>query len=803
MRTRNLTLALFFLLFSNFLFAQGFGKSELLKEWYFIQEDVKLGNRITLDHSNWDKVIVPHDWSVENFASPDLSSCTGYLPGGIGWYRTEFETKPEQIGKKLYLYFEGVYNRSEVYINGVWLGKRPNGYISFMYDITPYVKTDAENVIAVRVDHSLEADSRWYTGSGIYRNVHLLTASQLHIDQWGVYYTAKVLSNEKASVNIETTINNHSEKGSALILQELLDEEGKVIAKTKKTFQVSGKEKNTLTQQLTIANPNLWSIEKPYLYKLNTKVVKNGKTVDETTTNVGIRKLTFDRDKGFALNDKWMKIKGVCLHHDAGVLGAAVPKVVWKERLLKLKEIGVNGIRMSHNPQATDLYDLCDELGFVVMDEGFDEWEFPKKKWLTGWNHGTPGFQGSADFFHEWNKTDLRDLVLRDRNHPCIIMWSIGNEVDYPNDPYSHPVLDSAGIGQIHALGYKKDQPHAERLGYFAKELAAEVRKLDTSRPVTAALAGPVMSNFTDYPGALDVVGYNYTESRYQLDHDTYPERILYGSENRHDLEAWKAVTDNEFIFGQFIWTGYDYLGEAGQYPSRGFVTGMCNQANQIKPRGYFRKALWNEKPNVYVGTYPVPKRNYISMDAPQIWNYEDGQEIRVVCYTNCEEAELLLNGKVIGERKPYNEERAIIHWDVEYKPGELEVVCYNNQEVAAKDLIFTNSAPAKIIANSSTNSLSGKYDVAIVNLDIVDENGNVVTLADNNITCNVLGNGELLGLENASNNVAENYLDNKHRCKNGHLVAYIRSTDDEGEINVEFTSPFLEKATVRFEIKK
>ena len=779
--------------------APGFGQSSQLHDWFFHLGDVTLGGRESLDHSQWQKVTVPHDWSVAYPASPDKASCTGYLPGGIAWYRTDIPISATQTAKRMYLYFEGVYNKSEVFFNGKWLGKRPNGYVSFLYDITAYVKAGKKNVVAVRVDHSQDADSRWYTGSGIYRDAHLVTASPIHIGLWGVGYTATLINSQMATVDIATNIENHeASEASIHVTHQLIDPGGMSVSTQSKTISVAANAPNTVAMQLEVNNPKLWGLEQPNLYTLKTTLEKDGKVVDENTTKVGIRSLTFDANRGFALNGHWLKIKGVCLHHDAGVLGAAVPKQVWHDRLVKLKEIGCNGIRTSHNPQATDLYDLCDELGLLVIDEAFDEWEYPKKKWIKGWNIGDPGFQGAADYFREWGLRDLQSIVKRDRNHPSIIMWSIGNEVDYPNDPYSHPVLDSKGIGQYHVSGYKKNQPHADRLGDIAKELAAEVRKIDTSRPVTAALAGAVMSNETDYPGALDVVGYNYTESRYKIDHEKYPQRILYGSETRHDLAAWKAVTDNDYIFGQFIWTGFDYLGEAGPYPSRGFTTGMVDLANNIKPRGYWRKALWSDEPMAYVGTYPTKGNSKrLSIDAGQNWNYQDGQLIRVVCYTNGDEAELLLNGKVVGGKKPYNHEQAIIHWDIPFEPGVLSVVAYEKGEKVAVDEIKTSARPYGIEVSATKPVLTGKMDVAVIRLRIVDENGNLVYLADNEVTCSVKGPARLLGLENASNNVAENFRTNTLRCKNGRLVAYLQATAESGQVEVGFTSTLLRNADI------
>ncbi|MFR9624318.1 MAG: glycoside hydrolase family 2 TIM barrel-domain containing protein, partial [Rikenellaceae bacterium] len=519
------------------------------------------------------------------------------------------------------------------------------------------------------------------------------------------------------------------------------------------------------------------------------------KKIDETTTNVGLRKLTFDANKGFALNDVPTKMKGICMHHDAGALGAAVPKEVWIRRIEQLKSIGCNAIRLSHNPQATDLYDVCDSLGMMVKDEAFDEWEYPKKKWITGWNKGKPGFQGSSQYFREWSKRDVADMVKRDRNHASIVLWSIGNEVDYPNDPYSHPVLDKgAKVGQTYDAGYKPELPNANRLGEIAEELATVVRKYDTSRPVTGAMAGAVMSNETGYPNAIDVVGYNYTEYRYDQDHKTYPNRILYGSETRHDMAAWKSVRDNDFIFGQFIWTGYDYLGESGVWPSRGFTTGMIDLAGNIKPRGYHRRALWSESPTIYVGSYVArPNEKNVSTHAPQLWNYDEGQMVRVVAYTNCEEAELLLDGKVIGDKKPYDDSNAVIYWDVPFKAGELSVKGYNKGKVVADDSMKTFSAPVRLVAKLDKSTISKDREMAHLFVEVQDKDGNVVTLADNEVIVRIDGEARLLGLESGSNNVADNYTDNKQRCQGGRLLGYVESKGVAGEVKIKLTTPLLE----------
>ncbi|MFA6831117.1 MAG: sugar-binding domain-containing protein [Bacteroidaceae bacterium] len=782
-------------------FAQGFGETHLLNEsWHFHLGDLKYGGAEYCDDSSWRLLDVPHDWSVESAASPSLASCTGFLPGGIAWYRKTLEIPETKKGQCVYIYFGGIYNNSEVFINGKWVGKRPNGYISFMYDLTPYINFGGRNVVAVKVDHSQDADSRWYTGSGIYRDVHLVYANPVHINLWGVHYTTKVDSKNKALLSVQTEIvNKANKKVQVKVSHKVYDASGKQVASGSYSQPVATQGLSTQQKDLSILNPILWDLKNPYLYTIKTVVSIDGQIVDQSETKIGVRTLTFDSNHGFALNGHSMKIKGVCIHHDAGCLGSAVPRDVWRRRLLQLKEIGCNAIRLSHNPQAECVYDLCDELGILVKDEAFDEWEYPKKKWIVGWNVGKPGFQGSASYFREWGKRDLTDMIRRDRNHPSIIMWSIGNEVDYPNDPYSHPILNSEEIGQKHVKGYLKSQPRAERLGDIAKELVAEAKKQDLSRPVTAALAGAVMSNETDYPGALDIVGYNYTENRYEQDHAKYPNRVLYGSETRHDMKAWKAVRDNEYIFGQFIWTGFDYLGEAGPWPSRGFTTGMIDLAGNIKPDGYYRRALWLESPTAYIGTYKINDRNKnkVSTNATATWNYEMSEMIRVVTYTNCEEAELYLNDKQVGVRKPYDDQTGIIFWDVPYVAGTLEIRGYNKGELAVTEMIQSSGLSYSIEASLDRTTNIKAKDCLHLQIRILDKEGRFVPLADNQITCKLSGQAKLLGLESGESNAADNYRDAIQRCKNGKLLGYIQPTADSGEISIYLTSPLLQSKKI------
>lgn len=789
----------------------GFGKSEKFNEgWRFSLSDSTAYSRPEYADSTWRQLDLPHDWSIESPLAPTHASCQGYLPGGIGWYRKHFNIA--DTTQRHHIYFEGIYNRSDVYLNGHHLGSRPNGYASFAYDMTPYLR-EGENVLSVRVDHSREADSRWYTGSGIYRDTWLVTSGDTRFDLWGVGYKAASISAKRAMVDVDAAMVNPV-KGMTLRIS-VMNQEGKTVASKKVAVK---KEKEIV--RLEIPRPILWDIDRPYLYMLRAELSVGGKAVDVSELPMGLRTLAFDANNGFSLNGRNIKVKGVCLHHDAGALGAVVPERVWLRRLENLKSLGVNAIRMSHNPQAPALYDLCDRMGFLVMDEASDEWEFPKRKWKEGWNKGIPGFEGTYDFFEEWIDRDVADMVKRDRRHPSVFLWSIGNEVDYPNDPYSHPVLDGSEISQPMYGGYDPAAPDASRIGKIAKRLSAVVRSIDDSRPVTGALAGVVMSNETEYPEAVDVVGYNYTEKRYDLDHELYPDRVIYGSETHSSYDAWKAVRDRRHIFGQFIWTGIDYLGESGAWPSRGLHTGLLDFTGEPKPRGMFRKSLWTEEPMIYIGTYPSdPRFNHLSIDASDSWNYEDGQPVRVVCYTNQPRARLLLDGNVVGETKSYDDSTGIISWDIPYSPGTLQAQALDkNGDVSATYDIRTTGRPYALRISADTDALSDDTSPAHVIIEIVDEMGNLVKLADNEVTVRIEGDARLLALDSGSNTDMGDYTDSRQRVYGGRLIAYVAKGREkyrrqrgfpgfphdgrggdraDGKIRVTATSPLLKKASI------
>jgi len=773
--------------------------------WRFFKGDVPDGQKVGLNDSQWRLLDLPHDWSIEGPFSKNNYSCTAYLPGGTGWYRKTFVVPENESGRKIYIYFGGIYNNSEVWINGNHLGKRPNGYISFQYDLTPFINFGGENLIAVKVDHSLYGDSRWYTGSGIYRNVLLISKEPVHIEQWGIYCKTAELTSAKAVLSADITVTNETNHNVNVKVIGTLKYGNETVAKSTKKITLGSKEENTVNQVFDVVNPRLWDIEDPNLYSLVTEI-RSRELLDNTITMVGFRDVKFDPDKGFSLNGRNLKLKGICMHHDAGTLGSAVPEEEIARRLDLLKEMGCNAIRTSHNPFSSEFLDLCDSKGILVIDEAFDEWELPKKKWLSGWNVGTPGKAGYSAYFGEWGKRDLRDLILRDRNHPSIIMWSIGNEVDYPNDPYTHPILNTEANPQTWAK-FSETLPHADRLGEVARELVTVIKNLDKSRPVTAGLASALMSNETGYADALDVAGYNYQESRYEADHKKYPKRPLYGSENGMTLDMWNYVADNDYVMGQFLWTGFEYLGEAGRYPVRSNTAGIIDLAGNKKPEFFFRQSIWSAKPMVFIGTSDRlaksgPDNLWSHKRVEPLWNWEEGKMISVNVFSNCEEVELFLNDRYLGRKKMTDFPNRTISWDLPFEKGTLKAVARNSGKPVADHELKTTGSTAKIFALCNEKSLKAdNTDLAYIFVTLCDEAGNTVYSADNEVTCEIEGPVRLLGLEDSNPSNTENYKDNKQHAYHGKLLIYLQATDKTGVAGIKLTSPGLEGATIEMNI--
>jgi beta-galactosidase len=759
-------------------------------DWLFSRGDSPSGPLPAFDDSGWRKLNVPHDWSIEGPFDASLGSSTGYAPGGIAWYRKHFKLDAAHKGNAVAIEFDGIYNNSEVWINGQFVGRRPYGYSSFQCDLTPYLKFGKdENVLAVRVDHSRLPDSRWYTGSGIYRHVRLRVNDKLHIGRQGVFVSTVQIKGDSATLRIETMIENDSDskKGFSL-LSEVAGPEGRVLERRSSSETVDKDSKRSLVQSISVDNPKLWSPESPVLYTLKTSLNVGSKVIDENSTPFGIRSIKFDPDKGFFLNGKSLKIKGVCIHHDAGCLGAAVPEKVLERRLRLLMDLGVNAIRTSHNPPAPELLDLCDRLGLMVKDEAFDEFTPGKNKWITGRNNGLPSRFGYSEVFDQWSDNDIQDMVTRDRNHPSIIMWSIGNEIDFANDPYSNAVLGKE---------YLPQNPPAEDMLKCARPLISAVKKLDPSRPVTAALANVAMSDAVGFGELLDIVGYNYQEQRYADDHKKFPKRVIFGSENHHTYAAWLAVRDNPYISGQFLWTGIDYLGEAGRWPNRASSAGLLDLCGFKKPMAWFRQSLWADKPMVYVCASAGGGGGFRRMRTEEHWNWSKDQTVTVNCYSNCPEVQLTLNDKPVGTKKLSEATDGALTWQVPYEPGVLKAMGRKDGKTICEFALKTAGPAAKIELSPDVTALQadGK-DVCQLSFQIVDAKGVRVPDAAAEVKFEVDGPAAIIGIGNGDTNDTTDYKAPVHKTYQGRGLAVIQTKTAPGKITLKASSAGLEAAT-------
>lgn len=766
------------------------------RDWCFSKTDPATAAMPAFDDSAWRRLNLPHDWSIEEAFNPNFASGTGFLPGGIGWYRKHFHLDPFVRGKIVTIEFDGIYNHSEIWLNGNFVGGRPYGYSSFECDLTPCLKFGTnENVITVRVDHSRFADSRYYTGSGIYRHVRLRITEPLHIAWWGTFVTTPEVSQESTVIQIQTSVVNLSGVSRNFSLQsEIIAPDGNAVGGLTTTGGLENETNQSLTQKVRIAHPQLWSLETPRLYTLKSRLSADSNTVDETTTTFGVRSLRFDPDKGFCLNDKALKIKGVCIHHDAGCLGAAVPDKVLERRLRALKEVGANAIRTSHNPPAPELLDLCDRLGLLVMDEAFDEFTPGKNKWIAGRNVGTPARFGYAEDFAAWSVRDVQDMVRRDRNHPSIIMWSIGNEIDFANDPFSHPVLGDE---------YHPDHPPAENLVNLAKPLVAAVKQVDATRPVTMALANVAMSEAVGLPELLDVVGYNYQERRYPEDHSNYPKRFVFGSENSQRYNDWAVARDNDYVGGQFLWVGIDFLGEAASWPNHGSRSGLLDLCGFKKPLAWFRQSLWNDQPMVYLcASLRSTNETDRSLRQPvESWNWPAHANVSVRSFTTCPEVQLLLNNRLIGTRRRADAYNGVLNWNVPFEPGVLEAVGRDGDKTVCEFALKTAGRPSRIELSPDTTRLAADgQDICHVEYRVVDSHGVLVPDAENELSFEVSGPAKVIGLENGNLNSTEPYGTERRQAFQGRGLAILQSTQDAGRITVKAKASHLEPAAITLE---
>ena len=737
----------------------------LSEGWRFHLGDTADAYYMGFDDQGWRQVTVPHDWAVEHPFDPCWASGTGYLPGGIGWYRGHFTLDAEDAARRVRITFEGVYKRARVWINSNYLGQHAYGYTSFSFDISEFVRP-GENVIAVRVDHSEVADSRWYTGSGVDRPVTLTVTDPVCFREHGIFAVTEADDGEEAVIGIRYETEGADKVRFALRTPEGTAAEGEA-------------EGENGCLRLRVASPRRWSPEDPYLYTLCGETEKNGVVTDREEIPFGVRTAVFDANRGFFLNGENMKLRGVCVHHDAGCLGAAVPESVWRIRLEKLKAMGCNALRTAHNPPDPALLDLCDKLGFLVMDEAFDEWEGIKNKWWQGHNVYPPKHFGYAEDFPQWHAEDLRSMVERDRNHPCVILWSIGNEIDYPNDPYVTPLFKEV-LGNNDANKplaerlYDDRKPDAGRLAKVAAELTAQVHALDDSRPVTSALSFPELSNRTGYADALDIAGYNYREQFYEEDHKAYPGRVILGSENSHDPEAWRAVTEHEYMAGQFLWTGVDFLGECPGWPKRISQAGALDLRGKEKPLYAQRLALWTKEPVIRIAVGPGEEEHDSGAWGECFrWQGLRGEKKRVSCYTNGNSAELFLNGKSLGKKELTEVDGGRATWQVAYEDGVLEA-----RTEGAEDKLATPGKACTLqwIRNESQPG----EDVIQLEAVLLDKDGEPAQ--DEAVRVQVLGDVKILGMENGLPDDLTPYTEHFRTTNEGTLTVYLRKGKSAGE---------------------
>jgi beta-galactosidase len=783
--------------------------------WKFRRGDFPGAEAPEFSDADWRTLDLPHDWSIEGpFDEKEPSSfCGAYLPTGVGWYRKRFRLPDSYKDKKLTIEFDGVYQLSEVWINGQFLGKRPYGYVPFFYDLRPHVTFGGENVIAVKVDNSHQTNCRWYSGSGIYRHTWLLSTNKVHVAHWGTFVRSPQASKEVGTLQVTTRIaNDNRNSARCALVTSIIDHDGNEVQRAETVQEVASGNEYEFLQQIKVNNPHLWSVADPYLYKIRSTVRNGSRVVDEYETPMGIREAVFDADRGFLLNGEPVKLNGVCLHHDAGCVGAAVPERVWERRLEILKEMGCNAIRTSHNPYAAEFLDLCDRMGFLVMNEAFDEWKVPK---------GQIGPNGYAKYFDEWYERDVQNFVRRDRNHPSVVLWSAGNEIGDQSSPQGPETLEKL-LRVFHA----EDPTRLVTAG--CDHIHSEP---------TSEAASP------EFLALLDVVGYNYVdrwrdrrEKYYSIDRHAFPQRRFVGTESEAmggirgeypdlfptndppagffqflrgrnvDVEQlWKFVSTYNYVAGDFMWTGIDYLGEA-RWPMKGSSAGVIDTCGFKKDGYYFYQSQWTDKPVLHV----LPHWN---------WRGKEGQVIPVTCFTNCDTVELFLNGRSLGvkgyefprlgmegrwgnlpERAKVLRTTADLHlsWDVLYEPGALKAVGTKDGKIVATAEIFTTGQPVSIGLSSDRESIAAdQRDVAHVTVQILDDKGRVVPTADNEVTFEIEGAGMLLGTDNGDPASHDNYKSNRRKAFNGLCIAILKSNGKGGQIQITAVSPALQAGRV------
>ena len=772
-------------------------------DWKFIQKDIQGAENISFDDSEWRQLNLPHDWSIEGEYNKNNSSgiAGAFLPTGIGWYRKNLDIEKLQADDKYFVEFAGVYMNSDVWINGHHLGNRPNGYISFSYDIRPYLQEGA-NLLAVRVDHSKTPSGRWYTGSGIYRHVWLTKTKNIYIPQWGTNVTTPEVSIEKALVNLGITVKNETGEKRRLTLQSvLIDSNGEEVVSATSNVQVTGS--ILVDQTFEVNKPKLWSPEYPNMYTIQTTVMANGNLMDTYTTPMGIRSIEMRGSKGFFLNGESIKFKGLSNHHDAGPVGSAVPDDVLYDRLKLLKEMGCNALRTTHNPFSPTFYTMCDTTGFMVMNEAFDGWWIPKATHDYG------------NYFNEWWERDLTDFVKRDRNHPSVVMWSIGNEVrgftaaeqkiivDFMrNVDDTRPITQGRGhkAPYVDLAGFNGHGEFKESLETYHKKhpdkaiIGTEIthtlqtrgiyrtqtwyRTKDNPAPWEKAENFAKMeSRVYKIPHLSDEEVFNGITNKYQSSYDNSIVRIGI-------RDDWNRVEAYDYYLGNFRWTGFDYLGESFGWPARTANFGIIDLAGFPKDHFFLYQSLWSDEPMVHL----LPH-----------WTHpgKEGIEIPVVVYTNCESAELFLNEKSLGI-KEMDKDRQLV-WLVPYEAGKITVIAHNGvHEVCQKSYITAGKAMEVQLLGNRKTILANQTDIVRVEGQIIDDNGVMLPDADHLIEFEIKGPAKLLGVENGDILDLEPHQVNYRKAFKGKCLLLIQSTEEKGIIEIKATSNQLKTAIVK-----
>ena len=778
--------------------------------WRFHKGEAPGAEMPSFNDSEWRVLDVPHDWSIEDLPeqpgserigpftpeSPGQSS-TGYTIGGTGWYRKTFTLDKFSKKKKVLVYFDGVYMISEVYINGHFLGNRPNGYVPFYFDLTPHLqKSGKENVLAVKVRNE-GRNSRWYSGSGIYRNVDLWVMHPVHIPVWGQFITTTLEDNGKASVTIATTVNNETDSKKEIeMVTTIYSPEGIPAGKKVTSLRIQAGERVETLQVVGVADPRLWSPDDPVLYQSFTEIAINGKTIDQLSSTFGIRTIEFSADKGFLLNGQPLLLKGGCLHHDNGPLGAAAIDRAEERRVELMKHFGFNAVRTAHNPPSANFLNACDRLGMLVIDELFDQWQLPKNP------------DDYHVWFDEWHQRDLEATILRDRNHPSIILWSIGNEIKER--------ADSSGQA-------------------IARRLSGLVKALDTTRLVNAGIC-----SFWEFPGrsweesapafeSLDVAGYNYLWKQYEEDHARYPERIIIGTESvaADALENWRLVEKYPWVLGDFVWTAMDYYGEAGighaifmeeprkrATPGWPWYNAFCGDIDICgfkKPQSHFRDVVWKASDLEMAVRVPAPvgQTEWVSFwgwpNELQSWNWpqHEGQTLTVVVYSNYPEVRLELNGSVIGNRRVSDETRLTARFEVPYEPGELKVYGLKDGIPVDHKSLLTTGHPSKIRLSADRSKIrKDRNDLSFITVEIMDDAGRPIPDAAIPVHFMVNGPGELAAVENGKPNDVKRFRAPFVTTFNGKALAIIRPLGKTGAVTLEATSSGISGDQIRIELE-